>query len=148
MRRCVWSWKSLDTRIYTQPASARSLYRQRACLTMWMPGELGDNTINIYIYRNTDSFYCCSCRWVPTLNPNDVADRVITAIRKNEKLAVIPGFLKALLSFKWYVLSCGNTPNDTKFCKCRLWKGIEKCSEIWLDECNWFIYMGDISLLS
>lgn len=43
------------------------------------------------------------CRWVPTLNPNDVADRVIAAIRKNEKLAVIPGFLKVLLSFKWYV---------------------------------------------
>jgi len=43
------------------------------------------------------------CRWVPTLNPNDVADRVIAAIRKNEKLAVIPGFLKILLSFKWYV---------------------------------------------
>lgn len=43
------------------------------------------------------------CRWVPTLNPNDVADRVIVAIRKNEKLAVIPGFLKVLLSFKWWV---------------------------------------------
>lgn len=39
--------------------------------------------------------------WVPTLNPNDVADRVITAIKKNEKIAIIPGYIKLLLSFKW-----------------------------------------------
>lgn len=48
---------------------------------------------------------------MPTLNPNVVADRVISAIKKNEKLAVIPGFLKFLLSFKWYVRFCGNSLN-------------------------------------
>ncbi|XP_017154734.1 estradiol 17-beta-dehydrogenase 11 [Drosophila miranda] len=54
-----------------------------------------------FFIQATGMFDDVNARWVPTLNPNDVADRVISAIRKNEKLAVIPGFLKALLSLKW-----------------------------------------------
>ncbi|KMY91264.1 estradiol 17-beta-dehydrogenase 11 isoform X1 [Drosophila simulans] len=54
-----------------------------------------------FFIQATGMFDDVNARWVPTLNPNDVADRVIAAIRKNEKLAVIPGFLKVLLSFKW-----------------------------------------------
>ncbi|KAH8328488.1 hypothetical protein KR067_010186 [Drosophila pandora] len=54
-----------------------------------------------FFIQATGMFDDVNARWVPTLNPNDVADRVIVAIRKNEKLAVIPGFLKVLLSFKW-----------------------------------------------
>lgn len=69
--------------------------------------------IILYIYiQILTVLIVLSCRWVPTLNPNDVADRVISAIKKNEKLAVIPGFLKFLLSFKWYVRSCGNALNE------------------------------------
>ncbi|KAH8262607.1 hypothetical protein KR026_002467 [Drosophila bipectinata] len=54
-----------------------------------------------FFIQATGMFDDVNARWVPTLNPNDVADRVIVAIKKNEKLAVIPGFLKVLLSFKW-----------------------------------------------
>ncbi|EDW64209.1 estradiol 17-beta-dehydrogenase 11 [Drosophila virilis] len=54
-----------------------------------------------FFIQATGMFDDVNARWVPTLNPNDVADRVISAIKKNEKLAVIPGFLKFLLSFKW-----------------------------------------------
>ncbi|KAH8412702.1 hypothetical protein KR009_004850 [Drosophila setifemur] len=54
-----------------------------------------------FFIQATGMFDDVNARWVPTLNPNDVADRVILAIKKNQKLAVIPGFLKALLSFKW-----------------------------------------------
>ncbi|XP_060665951.1 estradiol 17-beta-dehydrogenase 11 [Drosophila nasuta] len=54
-----------------------------------------------FFIQATGMFDDVNARWVPTLNPNDVADRVISAIKKNEKLAVIPGFLKFLLSLKW-----------------------------------------------
>ncbi|KAH8269318.1 hypothetical protein KR018_003425 [Drosophila ironensis] len=54
-----------------------------------------------FFIQATGMFDDVNARWVPTLNPNEVADRVIVAIKKNEKLAVIPGFLKVLLSFKW-----------------------------------------------
>lgn len=52
-------------------------------------------------------FFCffVVCSWVPTLNANDVADRVISAIKKNEKIAIIPGYIKILLSLKWFVLN-------------------------------------------
>ncbi|XP_034474191.1 estradiol 17-beta-dehydrogenase 11 [Drosophila innubila] len=54
-----------------------------------------------FFIQATGMFDDVNARWVPTLNSNDVADRVISAIKKNEKLAVIPGFLKFMLSFKW-----------------------------------------------
>ncbi|XP_046803123.1 estradiol 17-beta-dehydrogenase 11 [Lucilia cuprina] len=54
-----------------------------------------------FFIQQTGMFDDVNARWVPTLNPNDVADRVITAIQKNEKIAIIPGYIKLLLSFKW-----------------------------------------------
>lgn len=42
-------------------------------------------------------------RWVPTLTSDDVADRIVSAIQKKEKLAVIPGYLQFMLCIKWYV---------------------------------------------
>lgn len=44
-------------------------------------------------------------RWVPTLTSDDVADRIVSAIQKKEKLAVIPGYLQFMLCIKWYVTS-------------------------------------------
>lgn len=52
----------------------------------------------MFLYFQTHYFFY---RWVPTLNPNDVADRVITAIKKNEKIAIIPGYVRFMLQFKW-----------------------------------------------
>ncbi|TMW50701.1 hypothetical protein DOY81_004225 [Sarcophaga bullata] len=54
-----------------------------------------------FFIQQTGMFDDVYARWVPTLNPNDVADRVITAIKKNEKIAIIPGYIKFLLSLKW-----------------------------------------------
>ncbi|XP_037927482.1 estradiol 17-beta-dehydrogenase 11 [Teleopsis dalmanni] len=67
---------------------------------------LGHNNIQTtcicpFFIQATGMFDDVNARWVPTLNPNDVADRVISAIKKNEKIAVIPGYIKFLLSLKW-----------------------------------------------
>lgn len=40
-------------------------------------------------------------RYIPTLSPNAVADRIIMAMRCNEKYAIIPGYLQILLALKW-----------------------------------------------
>jgi all-trans-retinol dehydrogenase (NAD+) len=40
-------------------------------------------------------------RWVNTLNSNDVADRIIDAVRKNEKFTLIPKWFCILLAVKW-----------------------------------------------
>lgn len=40
-------------------------------------------------------------RWVNTLDSNNVADRIIDAVRKNEKLALIPWYFSFMLAFKW-----------------------------------------------
>lgn len=54
-----------------------------------------------YFIQATGMFDDVNSRWVPTLNSNDVADRIITAIKKNEKCAIIPGYLKIMLAVKW-----------------------------------------------
>lgn len=41
------------------------------------------------------------CRWVPTLTSEQVADRIVTAIQKKEKIAVIPRYLQFMLCIKW-----------------------------------------------
>lgn len=40
-------------------------------------------------------------RWVNTLNSNDVADRIIEAVRKNERFKLIPWWFSFLLAVKW-----------------------------------------------
>lgn len=40
-------------------------------------------------------------RWVTTLNSNDVADRIIEAVRKNERYTIIPGYFRLMLCLKW-----------------------------------------------
>ncbi|XP_065358018.1 estradiol 17-beta-dehydrogenase 11 [Calliphora vicina] len=54
-----------------------------------------------FFIQQTGMFDDVNARWVPTLNANEVADRVISAIQKNQKIAIIPGYIKLLLSFKW-----------------------------------------------
>lgn len=55
-------------------------------------GKIGDRYIYIYLY-----FF----RFLPRLLPNKVADRVVTALRCNEKLVIIPGYVRFLLAAKW-----------------------------------------------
>ncbi|XP_045451391.1 estradiol 17-beta-dehydrogenase 11-like [Melitaea cinxia] len=56
-----------------------------------------------YFIRATGMFEEVNSRFVPTLSSNDVADRVILAIRTNETLAVIPSYFRLLMPFKWMV---------------------------------------------
>ena len=42
-------------------------------------------------------------RFVQPLNLNEVADRIVLAIRGNEKFAIIPGYLQLMLVLKWCV---------------------------------------------
>ncbi|CAK1555675.1 unnamed protein product [Leptosia nina] len=56
-----------------------------------------------YFIRATGMFEEVQSRIVPQLNSNDVADRVVYAIRTNENVAVIPSYLRILLPFKWIV---------------------------------------------
>ncbi|CAH4035477.1 estradiol 17-beta-dehydrogenase 11-like [Pieris brassicae] len=56
-----------------------------------------------YFIRATGMFEEVQSRIVPQLNSNDVADRVVYAIRTNENVAVIPSYLRVLLPLKWLV---------------------------------------------
>ncbi|XP_067622974.1 estradiol 17-beta-dehydrogenase 11 [Eurosta solidaginis] len=67
---------------------------------------LGHNNIQTtcicpFFIQATGMFDDVNARWVPTLNPNDVADRIIQAIKKNEKITIIPGYIRLLLTLKW-----------------------------------------------
>jgi len=70
-------------------------------------GKDGVHTTAIcpYFIQSTGMFEDVSSKWVPTLNSEEVADRVVEAIRKNEKVAIVPGYLKLLLGIKWFVLN-------------------------------------------
>ncbi|XP_076291541.1 estradiol 17-beta-dehydrogenase 11 [Lasioglossum baleicum] len=54
-----------------------------------------------FFIRSTGMFEDISPRFVPRLSPNEVADRVVLAMRCNEKIAVVPGYLYFLLVLKW-----------------------------------------------
>ncbi|XP_022823183.1 estradiol 17-beta-dehydrogenase 11-like [Spodoptera litura] len=56
-----------------------------------------------YFIRSTGMFEEVNSRFVPQLNSNDVADRVVMAIRTDEPFALIPGFFRVLLPFKLLV---------------------------------------------
>ncbi|XP_057326447.1 epidermal retinol dehydrogenase 2-like isoform X2 [Microplitis mediator] len=54
-----------------------------------------------FFIRATGMFEDVEARFLPPLSPNVAADRIITAIRCNEKFAIIPGYLQGLLAAKW-----------------------------------------------
>lgn len=54
-----------------------------------------------YFIQATGMFDDVHSRWVPTLDSNTVADKIIEAVQKNEKYAIIPGYLRAMLAIKW-----------------------------------------------
>ncbi|XP_053999001.1 estradiol 17-beta-dehydrogenase 11-like [Hylaeus anthracinus] len=72
-----------------------------------------------FFIRSTGMFTEIATRFVPTLSPNEVADRVVSAMRCNEKIAVVPGYLYIFLLLKWaFPWKCatmfiqGVVPND------------------------------------
>lgn len=63
--------------------------------------DINTTVICPYFIRQTGMFETVQSRFVPTLSSNDVAERVITAMRCNEKFAVLPGYLRIMLAAKW-----------------------------------------------
>ncbi|KAG5675254.1 hypothetical protein PVAND_005169 [Polypedilum vanderplanki] len=53
-----------------------------------------------YFIQATGMFDDVNSRWVNTLSSNDVADRIIEAVRKNEKMALIPWYFNIMLILK------------------------------------------------
>ncbi|XP_043269675.1 epidermal retinol dehydrogenase 2-like isoform X2 [Venturia canescens] len=68
----------------------------------WAEGyNINTTVVCPYFIRSTGMFEEVQSRFVPTLSPNEVADRVITAMRCNEKIAILPSYLQGLLAAKW-----------------------------------------------
>ncbi|XP_050348098.1 estradiol 17-beta-dehydrogenase 11-like [Nymphalis io] len=90
---------------YCSSKSAACGFDEALRLELEVKGVKGVHTSLIcpYFIRATGMFEEVNSRFVPTLSSNDVADRVILAIRTNEPLAVIPAYFRLLLPFKWIV---------------------------------------------
>lgn len=54
-----------------------------------------------YFIQSTGMFEDVNSRWVPTLTSEEVADRIVTSIQKQEKTAIIPRYLQFMLCIKW-----------------------------------------------
>ncbi|XP_032518707.2 estradiol 17-beta-dehydrogenase 11-like [Danaus plexippus] len=90
---------------YCASKSAACGFDEALRLELEVKGAKGVNTSLIcpYFIRATGMFEEVNSRFVPTLSPNEVADRVVLAIRTNEPVAVIPSYFRLLLPFKWIV---------------------------------------------
>lgn len=54
-----------------------------------------------FFIQATGMFDDVDSRWVPTLTSENVADRIVRAIQKKEKLVVMPSYLQFMLCIKW-----------------------------------------------
>ncbi|XP_035783341.1 short-chain dehydrogenase/reductase family 16C member 6-like [Anopheles albimanus] len=54
-----------------------------------------------YFIQSTGMFDDVNSRWVPTLDSNDVADKIIEGVQRNDKYVIIPGYLRLMLAIKW-----------------------------------------------
>ncbi|XP_026321213.1 estradiol 17-beta-dehydrogenase 11-like [Hyposmocoma kahamanoa] len=90
---------------YCASKSAACGFDEALKIELEVRGVRGVNTSLIcpYFIRSTGMFGQVESRFVPHLNSNEVADRVVKAIRTNEPIAVIPGYFLTLLPFKWVV---------------------------------------------
>ncbi|XP_072945111.1 estradiol 17-beta-dehydrogenase 11-like [Epargyreus clarus] len=90
---------------YCSSKAAACGFDEALRLELEVKGASGIHTSLIcpYFIRATGMFEEVNSRLVPQLNSNDVADRVVLAIRTNEPLAVIPSFFRLMMPFKWVV---------------------------------------------
>ncbi|XP_063626083.1 estradiol 17-beta-dehydrogenase 11-like [Cydia splendana] len=90
---------------YCASKSAACGFDEALRLELEVRGAKGVTTSLIcpYFIRSTGMFEQVNSRFVPQLNANEVADRVVLAIRTNEAMAVMPGYFSLLLPFKWIV---------------------------------------------
>ncbi|KAG7312159.1 hypothetical protein JYU34_001620 [Plutella xylostella] len=90
---------------YCSSKAAACGFDEALRLELEVRGATGVHTSLIcpYFIRSTGMFDQVNSRFVPQLNSNDVADRVVLAIRTNETLAVMPGYFRLFMPFKWLV---------------------------------------------
>ncbi|XP_034834512.1 short-chain dehydrogenase/reductase family 16C member 6-like [Maniola hyperantus] len=90
---------------YCSSKSAACGFDEALRLELEVKGVKGVHTSLIcpYFIRATGMFEEVNSRFVPTLSSNEVADRVVLAIRTNEHVAVMPAYFRLLLPFKWIV---------------------------------------------
>ncbi|XP_045775215.1 short-chain dehydrogenase/reductase family 16C member 6-like [Maniola jurtina] len=90
---------------YCSSKSAACGFDEALRLELEVKGVKGVHTSLIcpYFIRATGMFEEVNSRFVPTLSSNEVADRVVLAIRTNEPVAVMPAYFRLLLPFKWIV---------------------------------------------
>ncbi|CAG4956710.1 unnamed protein product [Parnassius apollo] len=90
---------------YCSSKSAACGFDEALRIELEVRGIKGVNTSVIcpYFIRSTGMFEEVNSRFVPLLNSNEVADRVVYAIRTNEHFAVMPGYFRLLMPFKWLV---------------------------------------------
>ncbi|XP_023937106.2 short-chain dehydrogenase/reductase family 16C member 6 [Bicyclus anynana] len=90
---------------YCSSKSAACGFDESLRMELEVKGVKGVHTSLIcpYFIRATGMFEEVNSRLVPTLSSNEVADRVVLAIRTNEPLAVMPAYFCLLLPFKWLV---------------------------------------------
>ncbi|XP_043511689.1 estradiol 17-beta-dehydrogenase 11-like [Frieseomelitta varia] len=63
--------------------------------------KINSTVVCPFFIQSTGMFNKVSPRYLPRLTPNDVADRVVSAIRCNEKVVIVPGYLYIFLILKW-----------------------------------------------
>lgn len=73
---------------------------------------LGNNVqttcISPYLIHSTGMFDDAIARYVPKLAPEYVANRIVFAIQRNERMAVIPRYLQLWLGLRWFLpWECG-----------------------------------------
>lgn len=66
-----------------------------------MERQLNSYKLPFHILTNLKKKQFYFHRWVPTLEPNVVAEKVIKAIKEKEKCAILPGYLKVILPLKF-----------------------------------------------
>ncbi|PBC32716.1 Epidermal retinol dehydrogenase [Apis cerana cerana] len=70
----------------------------------WANGyDINMTAVCPFFIRSTGMFGEVSPKFLPRLTPNKVADRIVTAVRCNEKLVIIPGYIRLLLVAKCFL---------------------------------------------
>lgn len=99
MKLCDSNWKCLEPMGFTRQPYVHILFKPLECLKMSTRGKL----FKLQCQQCLSLINCLLFRWVNTLNSNDVADRIITAVRRNDKCTLIPWYFSILLTCKWWV---------------------------------------------
>lgn len=89
-----WSWKYWVPKMFTPQLFVLISYKQPECLMMFTQGK----EFSLKFEQNIIVLFL---RWVPTLDSNTVADRIISGVSKNHKYVIVPEYFRFMLILKW-----------------------------------------------